>query len=337
MNPFLSEAITEGRVLRDLADGYAAADGLAIKAAGGMFRRAGCRRLAFAGTGSSYSAPWAVIDHLATHGIPAIAPTAQRLAANRTALVTADTLVVAISKSGTTKEILDLVDGIGLQAGLIALVNQPDSVLAGRCQVVLPMRAGIETQIASKSFLCTLAVLNLLAAELTGMPGTELLNQLRELSEWADAHLSATSDTLASGATALMGSTHVDVVASGPSFITAYKSALVLREVPRIAATAVDCADYAHGWAKIAGPNYTGIVLAPAYHEPSMEARAVGQILDRGGRAVLITESPVPPREGLTVLNHPILPERLAPLAQAVICDALIGAMADVTQSRADN
>jgi len=178
MNPFLGEAVTEGTALRELADGYAAADGLAIKAAGGMFRRAGYRRLAFAGMGSSYCAPLAIIDHLATHGIPAIAPTAQRLTENRAALITADTLVVAISKSGTTQEILDLVDGIGLQAGLIALVNQPDSVLAGRCQVVLPMRAGRETQIASKSFLCTLAVLNLLAAELTGMPATEMVGQL---------------------------------------------------------------------------------------------------------------------------------------------------------------
>jgi glucosamine 6-phosphate synthetase-like amidotransferase/phosphosugar isomerase protein len=191
------------------------------------------------------------------------------------------------------------------------------------------MKVGSETQIASKSFLCTLAVLNLIAMELTGTPHRELFDPLRDIARWICTYLAAavqwkTTPLLAT----VEGCTYVDILACGASFSTAYKSALVLREVPQIMATAIDCADYAHGWAKAIRSGYVGIVLAPEYREQSIEARAVKQILDRGGKVILVSGTHTSPREGLTLAYHPPLPERLAPLVQVAICDAMIGAMA---------
>jgi glutamine---fructose-6-phosphate transaminase (isomerizing) len=330
MNAFPREAMTEGEALCYLVDRFAAEDGVAMKAVETRFRHGGYRRVAFAGMGSSYRAPFAVLDRLAAAGIPAIAVTARKLAADRAALAGTDTMIVAISKSGGTTEVLDLVDAIGEHAGLVALVNQPESALAKRCEMVLPMRAGSESQVASKSYLCTLAVPHLLAAELIGEPPRERLDQLRGIGRWASTYLAAATRTEPNMAAALEPLTHVDVLGSGASFSTAYKSALVLREVPRLIASAIDCADYAHGWSKIVRPGYAGIVLAPKYQNHSAEALAIGQILERGGSAILVTSSPVPAREQMTVLRHPALPEHLAPLARAVVCDALIGAMADL-------
>ena len=330
MNAFQSEAATEGEALQGLVEHYAADGGAAIQAATRLFRDRRYRRLAFAGMGSSYSAPYAVVDQLIAGGIPAIASTAHKLSRDRATLVTPDTLVVAISKSGTTKELLELTHALGADAGLIGIVNQLDSELARRSSVSLPMQAGSEKQIASKSFLCTLAVLNLLAAELTGTPISERLVSLRAVAQWAHAYLAGNAeDRVPIGVKAC---THVDVVASGASFSTAYKSALVLREVPRIVASAIDCADYAHGWAKTIGPGHLGIVLAPDYQPRTIEERAVNQVLDRGGEVILVTGSSVPSTERMTVLQHPRVPEPVAPLAQAVILDALIGAMANVSR-----
>jgi glucosamine--fructose-6-phosphate aminotransferase (isomerizing) len=335
MQAFLREAVTEGEALRDLIDYYASEGSAALDSAGRLFRSGGYRRVAFAGMGSSYSASFAILDHLIRRCISAIAVTAHKLARDRAMLVTTDTMVVAISKSGTTQEVLDLVQGTAASIGLVALVNRTDCVLADRCEVVLPMRAGSETQIASKSFLCTLAVLNLLAAELTGAPRPDLLRMLRDIARWSCRYLAAAAQNNEPGLAALEGCTQVDVLACGASFSTAYKSALVLREVPRLVAAAIDCADFAHGWGKVAQQGYVGIVLAPEYHEASIAARAVKQMLDRGGRAIIITSDTVVPREGLTVLCHPAVPERLAPLVQVVICDALIGAMPGISEDQA--
>lgn len=327
MNAFLGEAITEGEALRDLLDCYSSEGGAALGAVGRLFRDGGYRRLAFAGMGSSYCAPFAVLDQLIGNGILATAQTAHRLAQSRAALVTADTMVVAISKSGATREVLDLVDGATVGTRTVALVNQPESTLEGRCAVVVPLRAGSETQIASKSYLCTLAVLNLMATELAGAQRQAVFGPMRKIAQWACEYLANATQNSEPLVAAMGGATHVDLLASGASFSTAYKSALVLREVPRVMAAAIDCADYAHGWVKAIHPGYVAIVLAPDYE--AIAARAVDQVLGRGGRVILLTGSAVAQRDGLIVHRHPPVAERLAPLPQAVICDAMIGAMAD--------
>jgi fructoselysine-6-P-deglycase FrlB-like protein len=330
MNAFQSEAVTEGEALQNLVRYYAGDGSAAIRAAARLYRERTCRRLAFAGMGSSYSAPFAVLDELAAGGIPAVAVTADKLAQDRSVLVTPDTLVVGISKSGATRELLELIDALRPDTAAISIVNRLDSDLAKRSSVSLPMKAGAETQIASKSFLCSVAVLNLLAAELTGASMSDRLASLQAVALWAETYLAK----VATGESELPGSigscTHMDIVASGASFSTAYKSALVAREVPRIFASAIDCADYAHGWAKTIGPGYLGVVLAPEYRPRTIEERAVRQILDRGGEVVLITGSFVPSDGRLAVLRHPAVPGSVAPLAQAVILDTMIGAMANV-------
>jgi fructoselysine-6-P-deglycase FrlB-like protein len=192
------------------------------------------------------------------------------------------------------------------------------------------MKAGSETQIASKSFVCSVAVLNLLATELTGASMPDRLVSLQAVALWAETYLAKVAKGEGELPDSIAACTHMDIVASGASFSTAYKSALVAREVPRIFASAIDCADYAHGWAKAIGPGYLGIVLAPEYRPRTVEERAVCQILDHGGEVVLITGSSVPSDGRMAVLQHPAVPESAAPLAQAVVLDAMIGAMANV-------
>ena len=332
MNAFQNEAVSEGETLQDLVRYYAGDGGAALRAAARLYRERPCRRLAFAGMGSSYSAPFAVLDELAEGGIPAVAMTAHKLGQNRSVLVTRDTLVVGISKSGATRELLELADALGPDAGAISIVNRLDGDLAKRSNVSLPMKAGSETQIASKSFLCSVAVLNLLAAELTGASMPDRLGSLQAVALWAQTYLAKVAKGEGDLPNSIGACTHMDIVASGPSFSTAYKSALVAREVPRIFASAIDCADYAHGWAKAIGPGYLGVVLAPEYRPRTIEERAVGQILDRGGEVVLITGSSVPADGRTAILQHPAVPESVAPVAQAVLLDAMIGAMANVAR-----
>jgi hypothetical protein len=95
----------------------------------------------------------------------------------------------------------------------------------------------------------------------------------------------------------------------------------------RLTTTAVNCADYAHGWYKAIRPGCLGIVLAPEYDEASVEARMVRSITGRGGRVLLVTSSEGPRDEAVAVVRHPAVREWLAPLAQIVPCQTLMGWM----------
>lgn len=70
MNSFQGEAVTEGEALQDVVRHYATDGSAAIRDTARLYREPRCRRLAFAGMGSSYGAPFAVLDELAAGGVP---------------------------------------------------------------------------------------------------------------------------------------------------------------------------------------------------------------------------------------------------------------------------
>ena len=60
-------------------------------------------------------------------------------------LVQADDVVILISKSGETSEVLQIMPRLeALGVTMIAMVGNPNSTLAKRCQIVLPIYAGAE-------------------------------------------------------------------------------------------------------------------------------------------------------------------------------------------------
>ncbi len=83
----------------------------------------------------------------------------------------AEDVVVAISQSGETKDLVDILDDVhaaGLGVRCVALVNNVNSTIAQeKAEVVIPLRCGPEIAVpATKSFLAQLVVMYLLALRL---------------------------------------------------------------------------------------------------------------------------------------------------------------------------
>src|SRR5207253_3161412 len=72
----------------------------------------------------------------------------------------AGALVVAISQSGESIETRTLAERVAGRAPLVAVTNDPESRLARAAAVVLPMRAGVEEMIATKTYSNTVGVLH---------------------------------------------------------------------------------------------------------------------------------------------------------------------------------
>src|SRR3954447_6607198 len=84
-------------------------------------------------------------------------------------------LVVGVSQSGATPEIVDVVERLRATGGhAIAITNNPDSPLAAASQVVIELGAGEERAVpATKTFTAQLAAFAVLAAALGDVPWTE--------------------------------------------------------------------------------------------------------------------------------------------------------------------
>jgi glucosamine--fructose-6-phosphate aminotransferase (isomerizing) len=194
-------------------------------------------RVLLLGMGSSHYANLVCAARLRAAGVPAVAELAST---DLLPAVTPDTLVVAVSASAGSVETLDAVDRLGVP--VVALANRPGA-LTDRASHTVWMQAGEERGgVACRSFQHTLALLLALESHLTGGPAPPVT-----------AAADATEDLLARADTwrprlaeLLLGPQGTHVVAPARRISSAYQSALMLREGPRLPAVGCETGDWSH-------------------------------------------------------------------------------------------
>jgi len=201
-------------------------------------------RVVLLGMGSSAYAGGVAAARLRSRGVLAVAELASSDLLPRWG---PDTLVVAISASGTSRETLDAVDRLAGESVLVALTNDPGSPLAQRCDHAVLMDAGAETGgVACRSYQHTLALLLALEAQLTGSPLDAVADVVDQAAQ-ASAHLLGASESWLPEATSLLdGPAGTHLVAPARRLSSAQQGALMLREGPRRPAVGCEAGDWAH-------------------------------------------------------------------------------------------
>ena len=137
------------------------------------------KRVLLTGMGSSFHALYPLRLALIAQGIQTEMFETSELIHFAPRLLSPDTLVVAVSQSGRSAEILQLLDLIHKDAPLIGVTNTPDSPLAQKSSAVLLTRAGEEYSVSCKTYVAGLAALLLLGDLLTGRDPAETIAVIR--------------------------------------------------------------------------------------------------------------------------------------------------------------
>lgn len=204
------------------------------------------RRVCLTGLGSSRFAADIVAGALRASGLLAWSELAS--GGGRTA-PSPDLTVVAVSASGGTREVLEVVDRHRGVSHVVAVTNRADSPLAAAADEVHLLEAGIEASgVACRTFRATLAVLALLG----GIP----LDHLREAPAALAARLDHAATWVSAAADALDRAPAVDVLADASIGGIAGQAALMLREGPRLPAHAYETADWLHIGVYLAWPGH---------------------------------------------------------------------------------
>lgn len=327
MNAFLEEVATQGKVLRGCLDKYLKEENQSLNEVVKVFNEKKFKKILFVGMGSSFYAPYTVVDYLTNKGVPPLVLNGYEASRYQFGHVTSDTLVVAISQSGKSKEVIELVQKAKKITTVVGIFNKEGSLLDKESDYRLLIHAGDEKYISNKSYLCTLAVLNILAAALVNELDDDFKKQLYVAADWITDFLDKSKDNTDPIYDFTKDSTSYDFIANGPSISTAMQSGLIYREGPNVTTSAINCADYAHGWDRSVKPGYTGIMLDPYFKEDSVEVRMVNTIIEMGGKVLLITGADVESNDDMLVVKHPVLFERIVPMLQIIPCDTLMGWM----------
>jgi len=201
-------------------------------------------------------------------------------------------VVVALSQSGRTPDVVEYVERVRARGGLtVAVTNDPGSELAGAAELTLPLGAGPERSVAaSKTFLSQLAALALLAGATAGRTG-EVVDGLRRTADLLADALDPLEAEAGQVAVAFAYVGRMYVIGRGIEFGTAREVALKLTETCRVAAEPLTATDLAHG--PIAALDALFPVWTIASHDESLpalvdaaaRARAAGATLVASGSA----------------------------------------------------
>jgi fructoselysine-6-P-deglycase FrlB-like protein len=232
VNPDLFRADLEAK------PGYLTALADALEAADPWAGRPAYRRVLLLGMGSSRYAARVAAHRLRVAGVDAVADHASAPSWP----ATPDTLVVAISASGGSRETIEALHPYAGTSPIAALTNTPGSAVTVDATLTVDMLAGPEASgIACRSFQHTLALLMSLVDGPTRTAATVRAAAV------ATADLLARRDEwLPEAAERLDGPNGVYALAPAARISSADQSALMFRETPRRPATGCETGDWSH-------------------------------------------------------------------------------------------
>ena len=237
----------------------------------------------------------------------------------------ARTLVLGISQSGASPDIVGVVEQ-GRRQGVptIAITNDPGSPLAAGADDVIDLGVGPERAVAAtKTYTAELAALALLVASVQ-RPSDPLAADpaLRDVPAAVAASLE-TEPAIEAAAADLASAPACVVVGRGYEYATAREWALKLKELAHVVADPYSAADFRHGPVALVDEGFPVLAVAPSGRPaPDMEA-LLRRLRDELGASVLVLSDRPSTRDlGTASVALPTLAEHVMPIA-SIVCGQL--------------
>ena len=226
-----------------------------------------------------------------------------------------DVLVIGISQSGESKDILETVIRTReLGASTLAITNNEESSLARAAEIHFYLHAGKEQSVAAtKTYTAQLLLLYLLVAALEE---AELGADVRQLPDQARSVL---TDGRWENTARYRYAEHLVVSSRGYNFATAKEAALKLMEATYVVAQGLSTADLRHGPIAMIGRDFPVVtIVPPGRARPGVE-QLVEELADRAAELVVIAEDRAVAHKGAAEFRVPVsCSEELSPILYAL-------------------
>jgi glutamine---fructose-6-phosphate transaminase (isomerizing) len=236
-------------------------------------------------------------------GIPVAAAAPSIATVYRRGLNLRNQLFLTVSQSGRSDDLVEAAKSAKASGALtVALVNAPDSPLAGTCDIVLPMAAGPELSVAAtKTVVASMAALLRFVACWTSDAALDAaLERLpRRLAQAVDLDWAAVLPHLAETVSLV-------TIGRGPTLSIAREASLKLKETSNIHAEAFSGAEFLHGPVTLVSSRYPILMFMPN-DEAAPGLRQLALDLRDKGAALFVAEpgDPAPGRLPALPPDHP--------------------------------
>ena len=328
MSRFLEEIQQQPEALREVLAFYRGEGGGRLQAVKGLCDRKG-GALLFTGMGSSFFAPLSIRRALVEAGLRAEVRDAGELLHYSLGEITEETVLVAVSQSGESVETRKVVEKVQREVSMVAMTNEMESCLGRSGEVVLPICAGEEEAISTKTYTNTLAILHLLRVVLTGGEMQREMGRLAHLADGMEEVIDRRRSEIEDAADFLGGASFLYFIARGPSLAAANQGALTFNEGAGMPTSALSGGTFRHGPFELVGEEFSGIFFAPEGKTGELVKDMACEVAEGGGRVLLLADKePGSLSERIWGLVLPELGEDLFSLNACVPVELLLYEMA---------
>jgi glutamine---fructose-6-phosphate transaminase (isomerizing) len=285
------------------------------------------RTVVFTGMGSSYDACYPAVTALAAAGIPTLHVDASELLHFRKNVLADAGLLITVSQSGESAEIVRLIEGLGRDdrsPHVVAVTNGTANTLARLADDVLDTRTGGEVGPSTMTFAAALVVVGTVGRVLRGEAPPDAVAATRRGAETAAVAIEAllARSALPDELTGWLGDRpHSVILARGPARAAAEMGALTLKEAIGLPIESLQTAQFRHGPLELAGPDLAAIVIATEPETRDLDVGLTGELVTLGAAAMAVVEDgetpegvmriDVGPQDRLLASTVSILPAQL--------------------------
>ena len=296
-------SVIEGAYLRDILDQPRALEktlaGLEVSAAlhrlAGHLQEGKFETVVLTGMGSSFHALHPLNLELIDHGFTALMVETSELLHYQNRLFDPKTLIVAVSQSGQSAEVVRLLEMNRGKSAVIAVTNTPGSPLAEQANATVFSSAGEEFSVSCKTYLAALMALQWLGDVVCQRDLLRTRQELEGASPAVRDYLSHWKEYVQDLAQMLEGARHLFLVGRGPSLAAVGTGALTIKESDHFPAEGMSSAAFRHGPFEMLSDETVVLVFAGEAKTRELNQSLFADIREKGRRAELIGEGAASP------------------------------------------
>ena len=324
MNPYINDILAQPSALRDALEKYSTAP---LKKITEQLARGDFDRIIISGMGSSYNAAFPALLKLSNQSVPVQLVNAAELLHSLNGIIGTRSLLWLNSQSGRSAELVHLLERLKthIPACLLTFVNDLTSPMALRADVYIPIHAGREATVSTKTFVNMLAVNLLAAIQLVNSDVDSVIHEMHNAADAIESYLNDWQTHVEQLDSMLGNFEQLFLIGRGTSMSAVWNGSLINKEAAKCAFEGIHAADFRHGPLELAAPGFASVIFAGAGQTSALNRELALEILSHGGKVIWVASSPdseiptllLPATSDLTRPFLEILPMQMLTLAMA--------------------
>jgi len=324
-------SVIEGEYLRDILDQPRALDSTfsklevskELRRLASRLQKGSFKSIVLTGMGSSFHALHPLHLELIQAGFHSVMVESSELIHYQADLVNRKNLIVAVSQSGRSAEVVRLLRSNRGRAAIIGVTNTPESPLAKNAVASVVTDAGGEFSVSCKTYLTSLLALLWLAEVMCERDLGRIRRDLKSVSAFVEKYLANWKDHVQQLGERLRNVRQLFLVGRGASLAAVGTGALIVKEADHFPAEGMTSATFRHGPFEMVGSDTSVAGFAGENRTRELNRGLFLDIRERQGESEWIGEDsdfapcvlPSAPRSVTPVLE--ILPVQMITLALA--------------------